>query len=343
MSPSDRLLPADYDDVDWQRVESVTIVCFPSGGDAMIMVETSAGYRIPSGHRLPGEDVLLGSALRIPLLVAGFRRQGTHVAGVCDDHHQVVLWVDGSRYHGTREHQPATWWTGPATEAARLLRSQGDIALAAQVELAERHRRTITDKQLAEDSRRLLDAVYLSAGTAEGGSGFGGTPQEWRQAREQICDAIESDGSFLDIGCANGLLMESVVAWSAERGHQVEPYGIDHSPALVALARRRLPAWADRIFVGDALTWSHPGGLRFDVVAVLADVVHQRRHAELINHLLDRVVAPGGRLLLNSYGGPPELSGEAILQRHGFPVDGVTSLPARGRADDQRGAWVTKR
>jgi 2-polyprenyl-3-methyl-5-hydroxy-6-metoxy-1,4-benzoquinol methylase len=28
-------------------------------------------------------------------------------------------------------------------------------------------------------------------------------------------------GSFLDIGCARGLLMESVVAWAREDGHGV--------------------------------------------------------------------------------------------------------------------------
>lgn len=341
MSPAN--IQVSYDDVDWQRVESVIIVCFPSASDDMIMVETPSGYRIPSDRRLPGEDVLLGSALRIPLRAAGFRRQGTHVVAASTDHREVLLWVDGARYHGSRAHTPVSWWTGPAAEAARLLRRQGDVILAEQVELAEQHRRTITDDQLAEDSRRLLDAAYLAAETVEGGSGFGGTPQEWRQAREQICDAIENSGTFLDIGCANGLLVESVVVWSAERGHQVEPYGIDHSPALVDLARQRLPQWADRIFVGDALTWTHPEGMRFDVVATLTDIVPERRHAELITHLLDRVVAPGGRLLLSSYGGAAELRGEAVLRRHGFPVDGVTSSPTRGRADDQPGAWVINR
>jgi hypothetical protein len=30
----------------------------------------------------------------------------------------------------------------------------------------------------------------------------------------------------------------------------VEPYGVDISPALAELARRRLPRWADRIWTG---------------------------------------------------------------------------------------------
>jgi SAM-dependent methyltransferase len=339
--PTAVTLIQDPSAVDWQLIDRATVICFPSGGDEMIMVETPDGYRIPSGMTTAGEDVLLDTVLRIPLQTAGFRRQGTHLVGVSGDHREVLFWVDGFRYYGDRDHNAdASWWTGPATAAARLLRDQGDDELADRVELADRHRSVITDDQLAEDSRRLLDAAYLAADTPQGGSGFGGTAAEWRQGREQICDAIESDGTFLDIGCANGLLMESVVAWSAERGHHVEPYGVDHSAGLVELARRRLPQWSDRIFVGDALGWSHPDGLRFDVVAVLTDIVAERRHGELIAHLLGRVVKPGGRLLLNSYGGSAELSGAAILRRHGYPVDGQTSLPRRGRPDDQPGVWV---
>jgi hypothetical protein len=56
------------------------------------------------------------------------------------------------------------------------------------------------------------------------------------------------------VGCANGLLMESVAAWCAERGLAVEPYGVDISPALAELARRRLPRWDGRIWTGNAQT-----------------------------------------------------------------------------------------
>ncbi|QDP96222.1 class I SAM-dependent methyltransferase [Microlunatus elymi] len=339
----DRLRPASYRDLELRRVQRLTVCCFLPDGE-LIMVDTLDGFRIPTGAVEPGEDPILDSALRIPLQDAGFRRQGTHVAGVSTDGRHLLLWVDGARYYGNRPHrEDARWWTGPSSEATELLRSQGDGTLAASVELADRARRELTDEQAVEDLRRLLDPSYLRAETAEGGSGFGGTPQEWRAAREQLCDAIESDGSFLDIGCANGLLMESVVAWSAERGHRMEPYGIDHSPALVDRARQRLPQWADRIWVGDALTWRHPDGLRFDVVAMIIDVIRPHRYPELIKHLLDQVVAPGGRLLLSRYSGGGELSGAEALRRCGYPVDGETSVPARGRLDDEPGAWVINR
>src|SRR5450631_3370741 len=79
---------------------------------------------------------------------------------------------------------------------------------------------------------------------------------EWRRARWHITEAIAGDGTFLDAGCVNGLLMESVAAWCAERGLAVEPYGVDISPALADLARQRLPQWAGRIWAGT--TWRTP-------------------------------------------------------------------------------------
>ena len=72
-------------------------------------------------------------------------------------------------------------------------------------------------------------------------------------------EAIDRDGSFLDVGCANGYLLESIVRWSERR---IEPFGLDFSPRLVELARARLPQWADRIYLGDALEWEPPR--RFD-------------------------------------------------------------------------------
>ena len=34
-------------------------------------------------------------------------------------------------------------------------------------------------------------------------------------------------GTWLDIGCANGLLMETLAAWVADNGYRVEPYGLE--------------------------------------------------------------------------------------------------------------------
>jgi hypothetical protein len=74
-------------------------------------------------------------------------------------------------------------------------------------------------------------------------------------ARRPIVTTLDRDGSFLDVGGANGYLLEAVVRWAT---HGIEPYGLDFAPMLGELARRRLPEWADRIFLGDALSWEPP-------------------------------------------------------------------------------------
>jgi glyoxylase-like metal-dependent hydrolase (beta-lactamase superfamily II) len=103
-------------------------------------------------------------------------------------------------------------------------------------------------------------------------------------------------------------LMESIAEWAA-----VEPYGLDFAPQLVAAARRRLPRWADRIFVGDALEWEPPH--RFDFVRTELVYVPEARRREYVERLVERFVARGGRLIVCGYGGDEVL---APLRRWGY-------------------------
>ena len=112
-------------------------------------------------------------------------------------------------------------------------------------------------------------------------------------------DAIDRDGTFLDVGCASGYLMECVQRWAQERGKSVEPYGLDIAPELVALARSRLPQWADRIFTGNIISWQPP--MRFDFVRSGLGYVPRHRRRELLERLLREVVAPDGRLIIGTF------------------------------------------
>jgi SAM-dependent methyltransferase len=131
-------------------------------------------------------------------------------------------------------------------------------------------------------------------------SGTSADAARWERIRRPIVNAVDRDGSFLDVGCASGLLMESIVGWAAEDGHDIEPFGLDHSWALTALARHRLPQWADRIHTGNAIDWvpARP----FDYVRTELAYVPPQREAQLVRHLLKVAVAPGGRLIVCSYG-----------------------------------------
>jgi len=55
--------------------------------------------------------------------------------------------------------------------------------------------------------------AYLAGSDPRAQTGYTGDEAEWRQARSLVADALPRSGRFLDVGCAGGLLMESVQIW----------------------------------------------------------------------------------------------------------------------------------
>jgi SAM-dependent methyltransferase len=157
----------------------------------------------------------------------------------------------------------------------------------------------------AEWQRRVsaaLSGAYLREDDPRWQSGFDGDERLWRAARSLVLDAVPRDGSLLDVGCANGHLMESLDAWARERGLGLELYGLEIDPALAETARRRLPAWAERIFTANASDWVPPR--RFDFVRTGLEYVPPGRGPALVARLLRDVVAPGGRLIVGPVNQP---------------------------------------
>jgi SAM-dependent methyltransferase len=158
----------------------------------------------------------------------------------------------------------------------------------------------------------LVVPAYLAAETPEGGSGSSRDAAGWERARSLVADAVEAGQSFLDIGCANGHLMESMARWGG-----VEPYGLEISPELADVARQRLPHWADRIWVGNALDWRPPR--RFDVVRTGLDYVPPPRRRSLVEHLLSYA----DRLVIGVFNEERELrTREELVTGWGFPIAG---------------------
>ncbi|MFI1091395.1 serpin family protein [Streptomyces sp. NPDC020917] len=282
-----------------EEVRRMTFVAFLPDGSCVAVEHPDGSVRLPSGDVRSGEMWLRDAALRIPLESAGFRMQRVRPFGYEEAARHVFVWVDGDRYQGRRPHATVPWRTGaPEVLAPRLT----DPRERAAVRDAVRSRRAQSEESYFADSVRQIELSYLREDNPpEMGSGFGAGPEQWRVQRRMVVDGLHRDGTFLDVGCANGLLMESVAGWAAEAGRAVEPYGVDLSPGLAAEARRRLPHWADRIAVGNALDWTPPDGRRFTFVHVLADCVPPARFPDVVRHALGRLVAPGGRLLVSVY------------------------------------------
>lgn len=211
--------------------------------------------------------------------------------------------------------------------------------------------RSNSDDEYYQRIRALLEDAYVTAderGDVLGGSGSTGDMSSWEGKRRVIARAFDRPGSWLDVGCANGLLMKTLTAWVAESGHHLEPYGLELSNRIAERARKRHPRWATRIWTGNVMKFEPP--IRFDYVTTLTDVVPIQIRGALLRRLARLYLKPGGRLILSCYRpggfllGKPALEAESaaeILRAEGFEPVGEAEVhdPVTGTAK-VRVAWV---
>jgi hypothetical protein len=181
-------------------------------------------------------------------------------------------------------------------------------------------------------TRDLLEEAYVEAGGGPRGSGSGHTSiGDWRAKRQHLAIPMDRDGTWLDVGCANGFLMATLPAWCAERDVKIEPYGLELLPSVADLARALHPDMAPRIWTGSVMRWSPPR--RFTYVTALEDQVPPSRLGDLVDRLLDTFVEPGGRLIISTYTNsddvPRDLFGE--LAAGGHEPDGRILIERPGR------------
>ena len=189
------------------------------------------------------------------------------------------------------------------------------------------------------DRLRALEGSYLRETDPVRQSGFGGGHERWRMERELILDAIPDDGDFLDVGCANGYLLECLVTWGQERHVRLTPYGVDFGAKLIALAKQRFPQYPSHFWVANAWEWSPPRTFRY--VYSLYDCVPEELLPAYIRRLLTRYVERGGTLIMGAYGsGSKQEAARDIatdIAAAGFRVAGSSS---RGALPVARVAWI---
>ncbi len=154
-------------------------------------------------------------------------------------------------------------------------------------------------KQWFDKMKQELESAYLIHDEPWKQSGFKGPEERWIKCRKPIAECIDKSGSFLDIGCANGYLLECLARWVSEQGIIIVPYGLDMSEKLIHLARQRLPRFASNLFVGNVWYWTPR--FRFDFVRSEMSVVPEGLQKEYVARLLDEFVLPSGKLLITEY------------------------------------------
>jgi SAM-dependent methyltransferase len=158
-------------------------------------------------------------------------------------------------------------------------------------------------------------------------SGRSSGAQRWDETRRCIADAVDRDGHFMDVGCANGLLLETLGRWCLEKGIAITPHGLDFVPELVSLARARHSAHRDSFEVANAWDWEPRR--RYDYVRIGIDTMRPADRSEFVSRVLERAVADGGRLIVCHYRNADEapLDVGAWLAGMGRSVAGAARAP----------------
>jgi len=147
--------------------------------------------------------------------------------------------------------------------------------------------------------KKDLGEAYLRHKEPWKQSGFSGSEDRWIRSRKPIADCVAESGSFLDIGCANGYLLECILKWTSERGLTLIPYGLDLSEKLIELAKKRLPEYVDNFYVDNAWLWTSP--MRFDYVRTEVIYVPEYLQKQHIERIIDSFLTYRGRLLVTEY------------------------------------------
>lgn len=345
----------------WCAPDVANVTLIPFVGDHVVIVKTSWGYS-PVGGTLEPDEHWCNAATRELMEEAGAalpsiprERTRLHPFGAfrCrsldsgpsrahlpwPDYRRVVAWAEvevvGEPSQPPGGERIDAVLRVDVDTACRLLEVRS-LANAAVYRLAAQLRhRGVDDDSWIRDSVHLLEEHYLREETVTGQSGKSGDLASWEAARRVVVDAIHRDGTLLDLGCANGLLMESVHRWAAEAGYAIEPHGLELSERLAGVAGRRLPQWQDRVYIGNALTWVPPR--RFDFVHTMPDLVPPSRCREWLTRIREEFLDVGGRLIVR---GPAGISD--WLLGLGFEPSG-SAIRRRVNAPDVEAAWLDAR
>ncbi len=156
----------------------------------------------------------------------------------------------------------------------------------------------LTDKWL-DNLKKELEESYLKYTEPWQQAGFMEDEKAWIECRKPIARCVEKSGTFLDIGCSNGYLLECLVKWAAESGITLVPYGIDLSAKLIAAAKTRLSAFSNNLVVGSATKWVSP--IKYDYVRTELSYVLDESQEQYLQKVFSAFTAPEGKVIITEY------------------------------------------
>ena len=129
-------------------------------------------------------------------------------------------------------------------------------------------------------------------------SGWSGTSRMWRKAREIILEAVEEDGFFLDVGCANGILVRDLRKWAKEtKGVNLIPYGIDFIEELLLESKIKNSGFEENFKVTDMMDFNPRKKFTF----IRTEFYGPHNNFKIFIKKYINMLAPNGRLIFTFY------------------------------------------
>lgn len=155
-------------------------------------------------------------------------------------------------------------------------------------------------------------------------SGIDGDEITWKRCREVYLEAIDKNGSILDVGCANAYLLYSLMKWSK---HKLIPYGIDLAPELIEEAKKMLPNYKEHFFVADLNSFKTKKKFTF---VIIGHKICKKRICDKYYKMVEK----GGRLIISAYDDSKDFFGQlkdyvssfGLKVSGKFILEGVTAL-----------------
>jgi SAM-dependent methyltransferase len=145
-------------------------------------------------------------------------------------------------------------------------------------------------------SHARFASTYRLRGINRGG--WGDEAQQYH-AYSALLEEIRDDGTLLDLGCGDGMLLRHLIAHSS---FQHVPYGMDFLEESIEQARACiLPEFADNFLVGNVALLELPLPA-FKYIFSCPDHVTPEERSGYVSKLTGRL-EPGGRLVLYEYAG----------------------------------------
>jgi len=166
----------------------------------------------------------------------------------------------------------------------------------------------------------IRDGYLAEPGSPYRMSGRSKGKERWEETRRCVCEAIDRDGDFLDVGCANGLLLETLREWSP---HEITPHGVDFVAELIDHARARHSGFAANFHRANAWDWDP--SRRYTFVRTSIECVPEADWPELIR----RQAAWAEPLIVCHYrnANEPAVDVTSLVESCGYEIAGSTQAP----------------